>query len=416
MNNPMFDIMFPRLKAWENSDKVNVILLKGRGRALSSGGDLKFVASAIENRSRKYELDYFVDTLHDITHFIGTMQTPLVSFMNGITAGTGCSISALAHFSIATENTRMGMPETRFGHFCDTGSSFYLSRLNGQLGRYIAMCGKTLIAEDALFSGLATHFVPANRLDYLEDNLVNLFKPTQDTINTTIEKFSVKPGHIPFSNTLYGQNRRIIEQCFKYDTVNEITRALEKEGSTFSIEAIDQINKGSPVAVALTLEHLKKASKMTLSECLRMEHIGWQTSAYQPDFYNGIISTVVKKQEAKWTISDPYEIDLERDIEIKYIYANAKRKLDLFSTERDCYSTTQCREYGLPSDTEVALVKQCYDLKTDQALISWFVNNRNNKYGVQQEVKEIIRNIQKQIDLLGIKHYDAISSTTFISQ
>ncbi|KAI9269462.1 ClpP/crotonase-like domain-containing protein [Helicostylum pulchrum] len=407
----MFDIMFPRLKAWENSDKVDLVLLKGRGRALSAGADLKFVAGAIQNLSRKYELDYFIDTLHDLMHFIGTMQTPLVSFMNGITVGTGCSISAFSHFSIATEHTRMGMPETRFGHFCDTGSSFYLSRLNGQLGKYIALCGKTLVAEDALFSGLATHFVPANRLDCLEDKLVNLYKPTQDTINTTIEQFSVKPGHKPFSNTLHGPNRRIIEQCFKFNTVNEITRALEKEGSRFSLEAIDQINKGSPVAVALTLEHLNKASKMTLSECLRMEHIGWQSSAYQPDFYNGIISTVFKKQEAKWTISDPYEVDVERDIEIQYIYANAKRKLDLFSKERDCYSTTQCREYGLPSETEVALAKQCYDIKTDQDLISWFVNNRNNKYGVRQEVGEIIRSSPKRIDLLCNKHHDAISST-----
>lgn len=64
--------------------------------------------------------------------------------------GAGCGVGVFSHFSVATENTKMSMPETRFGHFCDAGSSFYLSRLNGHMGRYIALCSKTLVAEDTL--------------------------------------------------------------------------------------------------------------------------------------------------------------------------------------------------------------------------------------------------------------------------
>lgn len=43
------------------------------------------LANAVETPSRRPELDHFVDTLHNMLHFAGTMQTPLVSFMNGIT-------------------------------------------------------------------------------------------------------------------------------------------------------------------------------------------------------------------------------------------------------------------------------------------------------------------------------------------
>lgn len=104
-------------------------------------------------------------------HFVGTMRTPVISFMDGVTSniqnyeknlvftkylrfflvGGGCGLSVLSHFGVATENTKMAMPETRFGHFCDGGSNFFLSRLNGHLGKYIALCAQTIVAEDVLY-------------------------------------------------------------------------------------------------------------------------------------------------------------------------------------------------------------------------------------------------------------------------
>lgn len=42
------------------------------------------------------------------------------------------------------------MPETRFGHFCDVGSNFFLPRLTGNIGKYIALTAQMIHAEDAL--------------------------------------------------------------------------------------------------------------------------------------------------------------------------------------------------------------------------------------------------------------------------
>lgn len=123
----------------------------------------------IKDPSRKHELAYFVDTFYKIAHLVGAMQTPITSLMNGVTGmdnpnhsifcilvnvryvvGGACSLSTLVHFGVATKNTRVSMLETKFGHFCDVGSSFYLSRLNGHIGRYIALSAKALVAEDVL--------------------------------------------------------------------------------------------------------------------------------------------------------------------------------------------------------------------------------------------------------------------------
>lgn len=112
----------------------------------------------------------------------------------------------------------------------------------------------------------------------MEDSLIHLENPTRATINKRIEEFAVKADHVPLSNTLHGEHRAIIDTCFRFDTVGEILRALEKEGSKFSLDAIDQICDGSPLAIALTLEQLRRASSMSLAECTQMEYNSWQIS------------------------------------------------------------------------------------------------------------------------------------------
>lgn len=65
-------------------------------------------------------------------------------------------------------------------------------------------------------------------------------------------------------------------RCFQFDTVPEILNALKKEGSKFSLETIGQINKGSPRAIALTLENIRRGSNLSLEHCLRIDFKLWQ--------------------------------------------------------------------------------------------------------------------------------------------
>lgn len=120
---------------------ANVIILKGAGpKALCAGGDV--AALAIWNqegpegqqRSKDYfGLEYMLD------HYIATYSKPYVAFMDGITMGGGVGLSVHAPFRIATERTVFAMPETTIGFFPDVGASFFLSRLDGSLGKYLAL-------------------------------------------------------------------------------------------------------------------------------------------------------------------------------------------------------------------------------------------------------------------------------------
>lgn len=69
----------------------------------------------------------------------------------------------------------------------------------------------------------------------------------------------------------------ISNRCFKHETMEEVVAALKEDGSKFSKDTLNAIMKRSPTSVKITHEHLRKGEKLSITECLRMEHRLWQT-------------------------------------------------------------------------------------------------------------------------------------------
>ena len=64
--------------------------------------------------------------------------------LTAITVGGGVGLSGMASFRIATETTEFAMPETKIGYAPDVGANYFLNRLDGELGAYLALTGETL--------------------------------------------------------------------------------------------------------------------------------------------------------------------------------------------------------------------------------------------------------------------------------
>lgn len=64
--------------------------------------------------------------------------------------GGGVGLSINANFRIATEKTVFAMPETKIGYCPDVGASFFLSRVDGEVGTYLALTGETIKGRDVL--------------------------------------------------------------------------------------------------------------------------------------------------------------------------------------------------------------------------------------------------------------------------
>jgi enoyl-CoA hydratase len=73
--------------------------------------------------------------------------------MDGIVMGGGVGISMPAHVRIATERTTFAMPETGIGLFPDVGGGWYLPRLPGKAGLWLALTGARIKGADCMRLG-----------------------------------------------------------------------------------------------------------------------------------------------------------------------------------------------------------------------------------------------------------------------
>ena len=139
------------------------VLVQGSGgRGLCAGGDIVAIYRDMlvggDETAGFWEAEYRLNSL------IARYPKPYVAFMDGLVLGGGVGISAHGSVRIVTERTRTGMPETTIGFVPDVGGTLLLSRSPGESGTHAALTGAHLSGADALFLGLADHFVPSEKL------------------------------------------------------------------------------------------------------------------------------------------------------------------------------------------------------------------------------------------------------------
>jgi 3-hydroxyisobutyryl-CoA hydrolase len=130
---------------------ANVIIMKGAGRAFCAGGDVAALAEWNQTgpEGQQKSCDYFA-LEYTLDHLIASYQRPYIAYLDGITMGGGVGLSIHAPFRIATENTVFAMPETTIGFFPEVGASFFLPRMDGELGTYLALTSSQLRGVDVL--------------------------------------------------------------------------------------------------------------------------------------------------------------------------------------------------------------------------------------------------------------------------
>lgn len=98
-----------------------------------------------------------------------------------------------------------------------------------------------------------------------------------------------------------------------------------------------------------------------------------------------------KEQAPRWSRTNNSDVDFKKDILDRYINADIKQTLYFESDEREIYFNEPYRGRGLPTEEEVKKAKYESNLRTNEDVIACFVDLYNNKYGVRQEVEEILK-------------------------
>lgn len=254
--------------------------------------------------------DAFFREEYALNAAIAGCPKPQVSVWDGIVMGGGAGVSVHGAFRVTSERTMFAMPETNIGLFPDVGATHFLSRLPGEVGTYLALTGARLGATDLLAVGLATHFVPSERIAALEAALQGCDSAAAvDAALVDLSDGAAADSYAQMVAPQIAARRHVIDMCFRGSCIESILVALDADGSEWAAETVATLRKMSPTSLKVALRLLREARDASLQQCLQAEFRACQ-QFMEPasDFFEGIRAALVDKdRNPKWcptTIAD----------------------------------------------------------------------------------------------------------------
>ena len=297
-----------QLDEWAGDAAIKAVIVRGAGeRAFCAGGDIRALYDS-GRAGTPYALDFYRDEYildATIKHF----PKPYVALIRGIVMGGGVGVSLHGSHRVADESTMFAMPETGIGLFPDVGGSYFLPRLPGETGMYLALTGARLKSADALNSGVATHFVPAAKTETLIERLA-----AGDAPNAAIGALSCNTGAAPLAEL-----RAMIDRFFAGNTIEAILSALDADDGDWSRATAATIRTKSPTSLKIAFRQLRTGRGLEFDDCMRMEFRMVNRVIAGHEFYEGVRATIIDKdQSPKW---QPATLESVSDAEIDGYFA-----------------------------------------------------------------------------------------------
>jgi len=294
---------------WENDAAIKAVVLRGAGdRAFCAGGDVTnlYRESKDPNGAGTLRRDFFHDE-YIVNRRIYRYAKPWISLIDGIDMGGGVGLSVHGSHSVASEKFLFAMPETTIGLFPDVGGGYFLSRLQGALGTFLALTSHRLKVADAVWAGIVDAHVPSGKMNELQAALgaADLSGPDGHAkVDGVIDRFKADPG-LPTLPTMMAD----IDRCFSAESVGEIEAKLRRQGGDWAGKQLAALLKLSPLAMAITLEQLKRCANRSFEDSMTIEYrMSQRCMRPDHDFFEGVRALLIDKdQKPKWnppTIED----------------------------------------------------------------------------------------------------------------
>ncbi|WP_030678842.1 enoyl-CoA hydratase/isomerase family protein [Streptomyces cellulosae] len=276
------------LAGWEHTPLSAVVLASTSTKAFCAGGDIRTIrehslAGDAEASERFFASEYRLNAR------IAEYPVPVVSLIDGVCMGGGLGLSVHGTFRVVTERAVLAMPETGIGFFPDVGASYFLPRLPGAIGMYLGLTGHRLDAADALYTGLATHFVPVDGLEAVGDALAD---NPGDPVDLVLNRLA---GRSPVAGSRLAEARGDVDWAFGASSLGEIEKRLRHLDTAWAETASAALESASPQSLEMTHALLARGRQHTLRDCLSTELALTRTTIRTPDFLEGVRAALVDK-------------------------------------------------------------------------------------------------------------------------
>ena len=300
LTTQMCEVMSAALLQWRADSGVELVIIDhAEGRGFCAGGDVVMLARSGNEDASDAKRFFFAE--YRLNHLLFSYPKPTIAIMDGITMGGGVGISQPCDFRIATENTRLAMPETGIGLFPDVGGGWYLSRLPSRVGQFMVLTGARLDGAECHYLNLATHYVDQADLEELVDRIMKAPARAQGALGAAAR--SVPAAKIE-------TNLPQITRLFASDQLEEVLAALEAEESDWARTELATVKSKSPLSCKVSLRLLAQGTHRTnFADEMKAEYALAGRVVRTHDFREGVRALLIDKDNSpQWEPATPEEV------------------------------------------------------------------------------------------------------------
>jgi len=299
----MCSAVIDALLAWRADESVIAVMLDHtEGRGFCAGGDIAMIANSAKGDCS--EAEQFFHAEYRMNHLLFAYEKPILAFMDGIVMGGGVGISDPARYRVATERTTYAMPETGIGLFPDVGGGWFLPRMPGRTGAWLATTGARIKGADCAAIGIATHYMASDKLEAVKARII----ADPYGLGEILDEVADTP---PASE--WETHREQIDRLFASDIYEEILAALKADGSDWAQAQLATLATKSPQTIKVALRQMVEGAAFTdFADNMRNEYrIGYHVIR-RPDFVEGVRAVIFDKDNApQWNPARPEDVSDE---------------------------------------------------------------------------------------------------------
>ncbi len=152
-------------RVWKDIDEdpeTRVVIVTGKGRAFSAGGDLEMIEKM---KGSAANIGQAWREAGDIVYNMLNLDKPIISAINGVAVGAGLAVAFMADIPIASENMRITDGHIRLGVGAGDHAVIIWPLLCGMAkAKYYLLTADFIDGKEAERSGLVAACVPADQL------------------------------------------------------------------------------------------------------------------------------------------------------------------------------------------------------------------------------------------------------------
>ena len=182
MDVDMIKGLVTKLKEIGDSDDIDIVVITGKGKAFSAGGDIKTMLSNMD------PLEFYpvMDCISELVITLYSIPKLTISAITGAAAGLGFSLALATDYIIADKSSKLAMNFIGIGLIPDGGAHFFLEKRIGETkAKQIIWDGKMMSSEEALTLGLVQEVTDGELQDAVHNRVTDwLSRPVQAMIKT----------------------------------------------------------------------------------------------------------------------------------------------------------------------------------------------------------------------------------------